>query len=625
MTGMGARRSGFLAWGFGCSPFLSMLLATGCTCAANGTQPDAAAPFVDAGLDSGREDSGGPDSGMPDAGTRDSGTADSGTRDSGAVDSGVPPDAGLGDGSVGAGQATYSCPDGGIDVQPTDDAAGKINGAPAGAILCIHGAHYLSATVTPKANQQIIGVDTNARLSGAQLLTGWQATDAGLWSYVGQPVPATPNLSDGNLGGGKIPCFCVSTYTDDVFYDDQRMMRVLSLAQLSGAAPLPLGQAVTPAEFGRFFIDYPNQTVYVDHDPTGHTVELAVFDSVITGAFGGDHVRVSNLFLEKSRGDVLCYGGQYCSYAKAWTLTDSTVRYAHNVGIQGGEGNGPSDRVTYLRTLITNNGQYGIASGGSWELLQDCELSWNNIANYRALNTGTACDTGTCGGYWGAGACKFVLTEGTTTNPGLWVVNLNSHDNVGPGFWTDVNNQYTTLQGGRLHGNEGSGYDHEISCDIDIGGVEIDHNGTPIKNNPIPAGGWGITVNDSNNANIHDNLIHDNASGGIAFIWQQNHTGLCKACLLGGAPPDAGCDSDTSHALKNDNAQSNQIYECAGFSGTAYGNFTLTSRNDAFQGNTYHVPSTTGSYWRDAALEDWTAWHAAEESTGSAATPCTYP
>jgi hypothetical protein len=534
----------------------------------------------------------------------------------------------------GAGKLDYSCPSDGIEIHPEDDINAIVDAAPPGATLCIYGEHRVTSTLIAKSGQTWIGVDGDARISGAQVLTDWQAASPGVWVYSGAwaTLPSQPNQCT-PISPGVDACYQVSTYEDDVFYNDQRMMRVLSLDQLTGAAPLPPGQAPNDGEVGRFFFDYGNQQIYIDQDPSDASIDLAVLAVLIAAspaivtcnsAPNGSHavnVTLENLFVEKALFDAID-----AHNARSWTFQDLTVRFAHVSGISGGGGT-ESQRVLYNRMLITNNGRYGIASGGSWITIQDSEVSWNNIANYRRISTtgsGTPCDVqpGRPGGYWGAGAAKFVLSQGTPSDPGLWLSGLDSHHNIGDGFWTDIHNQYVAVENSHFHDNERSGYFHEISCEIEISGSEFDHNGTPLKNTDIV--GAGISVNDSNNGYFHDNLLHDNGGYGVQLIFQASHTGMLLPSPIQCVIPLPASDADTSGVMWNNQIQNNSIYMCSGYTGA--NGATLGSRNNQFSGNTYSVLSSAGSWWRDPTIESWDQWQAdGQDPDGLLVESCSYP
>jgi hypothetical protein len=527
---------------------------------------------------------------------------------------------------TGSGKSTYTCPSGGTDVLATDDLGTAVTAAAENATLCIHGPHRITAPLKPKKGQTWIGVDTTAAIDGSAVLDSWAPASGmtGVWVYTGALAGAAgqPNQNGVMSGTGSstvYACFLVSTYEDDVFYNDQRVMRVLSTSQLSGTT-LPAGQAITAAETGRFFFDYAGKQIYLALDPTAATVDLATVTTLIDGQ-GVSGVTLQNLLVQKALGNAIVSG-------QSWIMTDLTVRYAHETGLDVGGGTMAAP-TTLERVLSTSNGRYGLAGAGTWLVVEDSELSWNNIANHVRVSTGSsgACDymTGTPGGYWGSGAAKIVLSAGgSTTNPDFKLIDMQSHDNVGAGFWTDVNNRYVLVQGGRFHGNEWVGYFHEIGCDIEITGIESDHNGTPIKNTGMP--GYGIQISDSNNANVHDNVLHDNASGPIGLIWQQNHSGING--MAGCISPAPTSDTDTSHVLENDTFANNEAYSCDTHTriGMEYGSGEIiTSRMNAFTGNAYHVPSTTGTWWSDPDAITWAKWQGyGLDTAGTNATPCTY-
>jgi len=494
---------------------------------------------------------------------------------------------------AGSGKTTYSCPPGSIEVRPGDDAAAVINGAPAGAAICIHGRHHVATTLLPKDGQTWVGVGADACLSGGGELLGWTEVEPGVWAYDG-PFASVQNVKD-EFANATFACFEVSTYQDDVFYGDRRMMRVLSLDQLKGLAPLPRGQAECDGEYGRFFFDYANDVIYIDEDPTGVAMELAVLDVLVSGA-GASGVTIQNLCLEKARSFIV--DGKFAGPSQSWVMEDCTVRFAHNIGVAAGAGVQGAPTV-FRRVLATNNGQTGLTGGGSWFVLEGCELSWNNIANYRKERS-----PGVCGGYWGAGAAKFVVNNrGSAAAPSLEVIDLVSHHNIGDGFWTDIGNNHVRVAGGRLHDNERNGYFHEISCAIEITGVEIDHNGTPIKNTDFDGG--GITVLDSNDAWIHGNWIHDNASHGVRLKWQVHDNMLAAACL------NAAHDTDVSGALLDNLVEDNDIRQCGGgFAASGTGTARLSQRNNWFRDNRYTTDG--GAVFEDAGRAlTWADWQAA--------------
>ena len=444
----------------------------------------------------------------------------------------------------------YSCPLGATLIDPSMDAATTtttINSAPAGATLCIAGNHPVTATLLPKANQTWIGVGADPRLGGSVALVGWNSAGPGGWYFDGPAASIVPTIEQ-ELSAGVCACNEVSVYADDVFFNDQRMLRVLALAEL-GAGPLPKGQKETAAEYGRFFFDYANHRIYVDQDPTSAEVELAVQSVLVKGGAGVDGVTIEGLTLEKTTSIVIS-----AEASASWTIQDVTARFAHDTGIAVPHGTSATARTVLERVVATNNGRYGMSGSGNWIALEACEISWNNLADYRATSP-LSCPGdggaigGTCGGFWGAGGAKFVLALGTSmVDPGLDVENLDAHDNVGPGFWLDVHNQYVRIAGGKYHDNEGDGVFYEISCGGEISGATFYGNGRPIKSQAASTTAAGVHISDSNGCVVHDNVVFDNPTA--IDLEHPGHSNMLAKLPENQCPP-AATDTDISSALLN--------------------------------------------------------------------------
>jgi hypothetical protein len=569
-----------------------------------------------------REDAyGGADTGRADA--ADARTSDVGPPQDGGHDGAIL-DSGRGD--VTDAGAAYSCPPGATLIDPSMDAATTtttINSAPAGATLCIAGNHPVTATLLPKANQTWIGVGADPRLGGSVTLQGWNSDGPGVWYFDGPAANIAPTIQQ-ELSTGVCACNEVSVYADDVFFNDQRMLRVLAVAEL-GSGALPTGQKATPVEYGRFFFDYANHRIYVDQDPTSAQVELAVQSVLVKGGGGVDGVTIEGLTLEKATGLVIS-----AEASANWTIRDVTARFAHDTGIAVPHGTSGASKTLLQRVVATNNGRYGMSGSGNWIALDACEISWNNLADYHALKT-LSCPVdggaigGACGGFWGAGGAKFVLALGTSmADPGLDVENLNAHDNVGPGFWLDVHNQYVRLAGGEYHDNEGDGVFYEISCDGEITGATFYGNGRPIKAENASTTAAGVHVSDSNGCVVHDNVVFGNPTA--IDLEHPGHKNMLARLPENQCPP-ATTDTDISSALRNNVVRNNTVYLCAGqTTGSSTAGVTLSSRSNVFEGNAYDVASLSGSYWENGGLEDWTAWQASgQDGDGGLTHGCAAP
>jgi hypothetical protein len=532
----------------------------------------------------------------------------------------------LGAPAPGAGKAGYGCPPGAVTVGPSDNIVTKVTGAAAGAVICIQGEHRVTAPLVPKAHQTWIGTDTNARISGAASIGPWYSYGSGVWYYDGPYAKITPHKDPYLYVGGPMTYYDFTQWEDDLFYrpnntqNDVRIMRVLTLAEVYPNAPLDTtpflpaapnspkiaepGQVVTDGEVGRFFFDDVHGRIYTNLDPTKGKLDLAVATTVVQGTSGAVGVSLQNLFIEKALDTAII------PYGLSWSLTDVTIRFAHKIGItlkgQYGDGIAP---FQVQRSLITNNGMYGMAIDGPNVIVKDCELSWNNIANYRTDAT-----------YFAAGAAKMIRAQGISYDqPALELINMNSHHNIGSGWWNDVGEDYVIVWGGRFHHNESEGFFGEISCHMDVSAAELDHNGLFLKNKELASSAAGVSLSDSNYSYIHSNVIHDNAAAGVKLRWV-GHSAMRSAACLG-----AATDSDITGAMVHNLVQYNSIYECAGASGAVYWHegqtrFKLDDRYNYFNDNDYYLSSATQRAWVDEGQSfDWNTWRSLGHDAGGRA------
>ena len=386
----------------------------------------------------------------------------------------------------------------------------------------------------------------------------------------------------------------MSIYQDDVFYDDQRMMRVLSLDQLRGIEPLPSGQAETEAEFGRFFFDYDNDAVYINQDPTFATVDM----TVLTEIFESDQrdVELRHLTLEKAL-DTVVFAGS----GQSWQIIDTTIRFAHNIGLYVGRG---TETKPFLiqDSLVTNNGQAGIVGGAKYLEVRGTEISWNNIANYREKKS-----DGSCGILAGTGGARVFGTDsGSPTQPALIVDDVYAHHNLTDGFHVDIHAQYVTVTNSRFHHNERSGYFHEISCEAEVAFNDFAGNGTEIKSNgDMIASGLAIVL--SNHVWAHDNVFRRNDDRSI-YLSHFPHANMDGVPCM-----DETSDTDVSDALKHNVIENNRVFMCDGKSG-GFVPDTLAERDNWFRGNRYLIPSDSdGKHFHDtegAGNLTWDEWQA---------------
>jgi Right handed beta helix region len=503
--------------------------------------------------------------------------------------------------ATGAGKSNVPCQ--GTVISPTDDIVNIINSGTENQTFCIEGEHRITSFIQVRSGQSLIGTTPNSRISGAVVLSPWQATSTqGVYYYDGPYAQIQPHQQN-QFSGGVNVCYWVTTFQDDLFFrtnanNDQRVMRVLSETEVDPTQLVTTqGQAVTGGEAGRFFFDYAHQRIYVslpnDQDPNTATVDLAISfnsgdnESLIFGA-GANNVTLQNLWVEKGM-NFGVFG------ATSWTIKDMTIRFVHNTGLYNISGTA-SQSTTVDDTLLTNNGRLALVTT-LYVNITNSEMSWNNIANFRETDGQTG--SGVCRGYWDAGTFHLYQLIGTQSQPAVTINNLWSHNNIGDGVWSDGGTQYTQITNSTFNGNERYGYLHEISCQITFSGNTIYGNGYPLKNTDLTGG--GLNVSDSNYSTFSSNLLYGNdGPSGFAFhlTLQTIHPLMNSNKCLG-----ARNSGDTSHSLRYNTVSNNTIYSCSEQASIgkvwAVGG-TLNARHNQYQSNHYHLIDSTSDWFVDA-------------------------
>ena len=184
--------------------------------------------------------------------------------------------------------------------------------------------------------------------------------------------------------------------------------------------------------------------------------------------------------------------------APNWIIEDNIVRWNHGVGVVVG----PSSQMR--RNHIHHNGQLGVAADGSFALVEDNEIAYNNTVGYDAK--------------WEAGGSKFAETQDLTVRDNY------VHHNYGPGLWTDIDNIRTTYEGNLITDNDESGIYHEISYSAVIRNNRVYRNGKTFD--PWM---WGaqILIAGSQDVEVSGNTVVVGPGGGhgIGLIQQDRGTG----------------------------------------------------------------------------------------------------
>jgi parallel beta-helix repeat protein len=258
-------------------------------------------------------------------------------------------------------------------------------------------------------------------------------------------------------------------YPEDVWFDNVLKRHV------------PLREQVGP---GTWHFDYGNDAIYVGDNPSGHMVETSVTPHAFTG--NATDVLVSALRIEKYA--VPTQVGAAMNLGTRWRLEYSEVARNHYAGV------GSSDDSVAELNNVHHNGAFGFVGAGVNIQVISNEIAYNNTAGYNQ--------------FWGAGGSKWVFTTGLVVR-GNW-----SHNNKGPGLWTDINNSGCLYDSNTVDDNDRQGIFHEISYSCVITGNTIRRNGL-VSCVAIP--GWiegaGIQVDASPDVEIKENYLENNCHG----------------------------------------------------------------------------------------------------------------
>ena len=418
----------------------------------------------------------------------------------------------------------------GIEVRPGADLGAAVAASPEGATLCLRsGVHRVSEPVRPKDHQRLVG-EPGTVVSGAKVVTGF--TRSGRDHVAAAFLPRDPSTHGECATPG-------CAYPQDVFLGGAPLTRVLDLDDL---------------EAGRFYQDFRTNRLHLRDDPDGQVVEQALAPSILRSAARG--VTVRGLVVEKAaneaqRAAIDNEGGG------GWAIEDNEVRYNHGVGIRG-------DSSTVRGNVVHHNGQLGLSGHGDGSLVEGNEIAWNNTAGYQCL--------------WECGGTKWAENRGLTVR-GNW-----SHDNHGPGMWTDINNVDVVYEDNVVTGNQGYGILHEISYRATIRSNIVQD--TRPRDDSGFFGGGEIVVSASPDVEVYGNQVRGVVGIGIL---QQRRVDF---------PSPLG-----PHAARNVHVHDNTVIATdpsavvAGMATDVPGlddPRRLAGRNNRFAGNRYHLPQLSG-------------------------------
>jgi len=275
-------------------------------------------------------------------------------------------------------------------------------------------------------------------------------------------------------------------------------------------------------------------------------------------AFGGpgDDVTIEGLDIRNYASPVSEGTVRTHNSSQRWVIRANTIHDNGGQGIRFGEG------WWIVGNYIHHNEQYGIGGSGSDVVVESNEIAFNNPD--LSVNPFT-----------GAGGTKFIRTKNLSVKGNC------SHNNGGPGLWTDGHNIGTRYEGNLVFDNHHAGIKHEISCDATIVGNTVRRNGF---GNDNWVAGAGILVVNSPNVTVQGNLVEDNNDG------------------IGGIQGDRGTleGENCEIKLKNLLVTDNRVTMSSGQSGIVTNETSLVfdSWNNHFVANQYEFASSHGKYFR---------------------------
>lgn len=430
------------------------------------------------------------------------------------------------------------CPSGAIRLRPGRKIQPVIDAKPEGTTFCFEtGTYRLRSALVPKSEDVFVG-KRGAVLKGSKVVNDW-TKDGSYWRATGQ-------RQEGEVITG-VPCKSgiECNRPEGVFIDDKPLLQVSSLSAV---------------RHDRFFFDYPNDTIYMADDPTGHRVEASVSPGAFrtTDSFAKGVV-IKNLVIEMFANPSRT-GAIWDTTSPGWVIKNNEITLNHGIGIIH------QSHARIVRNDINHNGQLGLAGYQSvGALVSRNEIAWNAIGGFAGEE---------------AGGAKYVQTTDLTVR-GNYV-----HDNQHHGLWTDGDNVGTVYENNTVVHNKGSGIFHEISFDCIIRGNRIARNGMD-----------GIFISSSSNVEAYNNIIKGNGTGGVHLFL------------------DEGRGYELANNFIHDNVISMPKGSFTGLT-TLNPDPAPYSANNRFQDDAYVVSDVDGRYWAwDGAMQTWNGWQAAGQDT----------
>ena len=446
----------------------------------------------------------------------------------------------------------------GLVLSPSDNIQSAINGNPSGTTFILSPDIYRLQSVVPKDGDVFSG-ETGATLDGAILIDFWRQVSASLWTA--QVSGITQAASYRGVCDASHPA-CM--YPEDLFYDSQPLMRVASTSAVAA---------------GTWYFDYSTETVYTGSDPSGHSTELSAVRSAFSGT--ASNVTIKGLSIEKYA-SIAGYGAINAisssgAPSSGWIVDSNDIALNHGTGLRISNG------MKVTNNKFHDNGQMGLGGSGSNVLVENNEIYKNNYAGYKWG--------------WEAGGDKFTYSTNLTIRGNY------SHDNNGPGLWTDIENDYVLYENNHTARNVGGGILHEISYHATVRNNLIEDDGYSPSGNSFWYGA-GILISNSSDVEVYGNTVTDCVNG------------------IGGIQADRGNGSNgLPYDLKNlyvhDNTVTQQMNFAEGIvKASVFDDSVYTSWGNRFQNDTFYLTDLSHPYfvwfdqlWTYAQWQEYASEH----------------
>jgi parallel beta-helix repeat protein len=255
-----------------------------------------------------------------------------------------------------------------------------------------------------------------------------------------------------------------------------------------------------------------------------------------------------------------------------WVIRGNEIHHNATVGIKFSH----ADNAIIADNNIHHNGQLGIGVGYSTgTIVENNEIAFNNWQAEFSWG-------------WEAGGTKFWKTVG------LIVRGNYSHDNHGPGLWSDKNNYNILYEDNLVEDNYANGIFHEIGYKATIRNNVIRRNGF---GHDSWLWGAGILIASSQDTEVYGNVVEDNYNG-ITMTQQNRGEG------------DRG-----PYLVQNNRVHDNRIIN-SGITGAARdtNSDAIYDSNNTFYSNEY--VGTNKLKWKDGILS-WSEWLAIHPGDGA--------